>query len=123
MGVQMEVDNLENFKRASRSFLEAFSACSIMMVQGNFSVFTWSHVFTAASTGLYAFMGVMFALMVRPGSGKFFRAWVTGVVTIFADRLIHPPHFGEEMTEAVLTGCVAFIIAIIFDLTVKKKEH
>lgn len=119
----MEVDNLENFKRASRSFLEAFSATSIVMVQGNFSVFTWSHLFTALSVGLYAFMGVMFALMVRPGSGKFFRAWATGVVTVFADRIIHPPHFGEEMTQAMLTGCVAFVIAIIFDVTVKKKEN
>lgn len=119
----MEDDNLENLKRASRSFIEAFTACSIMMVQGNFSVFSWGHVFTAASTGLYVFMGVMFALMVRPGSGKFFRAWVTGVVTIFADRLIHPAHFGEDMTEAVLTGLGAFILAIIFDLTVKKKEY
>ena len=119
----MQPENiLDAIKRASRSYTEAFVSCSVMMVQLDLSAFTWSHLGTAASTGLYSFIGVMIALMARPGSSDFFRAWVTGVVTMLADRFIHPPNFGEQMTEAILTGFGAFTLAIIFDLTRKKKE-
>ena len=88
-----------------------------MMVQGNLAAFTWHHAATAASTGLYAALGVLLAIHLRPDAGKWFIAWATGIVTTFADRLIHPTHFGGDMTEALLTGFGAFLLAIIFDAT------
>lgn len=109
-------------KQSGRSLAEAFTACSIMMVQGNFSAFTLAHAGTALATGLYTAIGVLIALSIRPNSGRFFRAWVTGVVCMFADRFIHPPHFGEQFAEAFFTGLGAFFLAIIFDLTVERRD-
>jgi hypothetical protein len=113
---------IKNIKMVTRSFVEAGTSCSIMMVQANFSAFTLAHLATALSTALYAAIGVFIALIARPESGKFFRAWVTGVITMFADRFIHPGHYGSEMTEAMMTGLGAFVLALIFDLSAPKKD-
>ena len=103
--------------QAAKTFSQAWTACALMMVQGNLSVFTWHHAATAASTGFYAALGVLLALHLRPDAGKWFIAWATGIVTTFADRLMHSTHFGSDMTEAILTGFGAFLLAIIFDAT------
>ena len=103
--------------QAAKTFSQAWTACALMMVQGNLSAFTWHHAATATSTGLYAALGVLLAIHLRPDAGKWFIAWATGIVTTFADRLMHSSHFGGDMTEAVLTGFGAFLLAIIFDAT------
>ena len=103
--------------QAIKTFSQAWTACALMMVQGNLSVFSWHHAATATSTGFYAALGVLLAIHLRPDAGKWFIAWATGIVTTFAERLMHSSQFGGDMTEALLTGFGAFLLAIIFDAT------
>lgn len=102
-------------RQSGKTFSQAWTACALCMVQGDLSVFTWHHAETAASTGIYSALGVLLVLHIRPESSKWFIAWATGVVTMFADRLIHSTHFGGSMTEAIATGIGAFMLAVIFD--------
>lgn len=102
------------FRRSSRAFPEAFISCATMMVQGNFLAFTFAHAGVAATTAFYSFFGVLIMLIIWPTCGKWGRIWGVGIFTCFADMLIHPSHFGDASTEAIMTGIGAFILAMLF---------
>ena len=96
-----------------RKFSEAWTACAICMVQGNLAVFTVNHALTAAKTGLIAGLLVVFTSYFQKLDNKWLLAWMTGLMTTIADFVIHPTHFGEHYTEAVVTGIGAGILSII----------
>lgn len=102
-------------KQAAKTFSQAWTACAIVMVGGDFSVFSIDHAGVAAATGAYATFGLLLAIYLKPNSSKWFIAWVTGVVTMFADRLVHPSHYEGNMSEAFYTGLLAFFLCMVFD--------
>ena len=108
--------------QAKKTFSEAWLACAFMMVQGDLTAFTLNHAFIAASTGVYAALAILLTLHIYPKSGKFFIAWMTGLVTMLADKLTHPTHFGDAWSEALMTGIGAMCLAFLFDAIGKARK-
>ena len=96
-----------------KKFSEAWIACSTMMVQGDFTVFTKAHALTAAEVGATAGIGVVLTSYIANLDNRFLLHWVTGVVVMLADIAVHPTHFGDVWSEAVCTGIGAMILSVI----------
>ena len=83
---------------------EVWLSCMLFMVQGNIRDLTMGHALTASKVSL----GVIVTYFVAKKLLKVDRFWKTilllAIVTAIVDFLIHPTHFGEAWTEAVLTG-------------------
>jgi hypothetical protein len=97
-------------------FLQAWTACLLCMVQGDLTVLTLSHAFTASKTGLLT--GIAYWVTTKfdgdePPVWK--AAWLTGVLTMASDIAIHPTHFGEQWVEAFCTGLGAAGICFIWE--------
>ncbi len=108
--------------QAKKTFSEAWLACAFMMVQGDLTAFTLNHALVATSTGVYSALAIVLTLHLRPNAGKFFIGWMTGLVVMLADRMTHPSHFGDEWSEALMTGIGAMCLAFIFDAIVKARK-
>jgi len=86
----------------------------LCMVQGDLTVLTLNHAFTASKTGTLA--GIAYVLAAQAGvKGKWLGAYLTGVLTMLADLIVHPTHFGPHWAEAAVTGLVAVIICMVWD--------
>jgi len=89
-------------------FLQAWSACMLCMVQGDLTVLTLNHALTASKTGiLTGFAFWLTSLGDGQPKGRWYPAWVTGVLTMASDIVVHPTHFGEQWMEAACTGLAA----------------
>lgn len=100
-------------KLFGQKFFEAWSACSLVMVQGDLSALTVKHFLIAAKTG--GLTGIAFVLISLTSiKNKYAPIWLTGVLTSIADILVHPTHFGPHYAEAVTTGVVAAFFAFVF---------
>ena len=103
---------------AGRKFSEAWTSCLLCMVQGDLTVISLKHAITAGKTGLLTAMAVLLLSYSKHFSTSTYTlAWLTGVLTMLADMLIHPPHF---IGEAVLTGVGAGVLALLLDRLLKK---
>ena len=100
----------------SEKFIQAWSACMICMVQGDLSVISWSHALTASKTGILT--GLSFWLTTLGDGqpkGRWYPAWVTGVLTMVSDIVVHPTHFGDQWVEAACTGLGAAVLCFIWE--------
>ena len=103
---------------AGRKFSEAWTSCLLCMVQGDLSVISLSHIITAGKTGLLTAMSVLLLSYSKHFSySTYTLAWLTGVLTMLADMIIHPPHY---IAESVITGVGAGVLAILLDKLLKK---
>lgn len=100
-------------------FLQAWTACMAMMVQGDLTAITLYHAFTAAKTGTLAGIAFVFASII-PFTNTWVGIFLTGVLTALADIVIHPTHFGPEFLEAICTGVTAMLIAAMYSINYKK---
>lgn len=107
----------------SKSFSEAWTACSLMMVQGDLSVFTAHHAVVAAKTGVTAGIGVVIVSSFMSKPNKWALAWVTGFLTMLADVFNHPTHFGAWWMESAATGLGAGVLAIVFSTVLTKRRQ
>lgn len=97
-------------------FLQAFSACMLCMVQGDLTVLTLNHAFTASKTGLLTGIAYWITTKIDGKQGSAWKgAWLTGLLTMVADIVIHPTHFGDNWMEAFCTGLVAAGICLIWE--------
>jgi hypothetical protein len=107
---------MKAFKTISEKFTQAWSACMICMVQGDLTVLTMSHAFTASKTGILT--GLAYVLTIK-GDGEprsqWMAAWITGVLTMVSDIVVHPSHFGEQWVEAFCTGVGAAALCFIWE--------
>lgn len=97
-----------------KRFREAWTACLLCMVQGDLTVLTVSHALTASKTGTIA--GLAFVILSFSKLLKDDKMTITitiGLLTVVADYLIHPTHFGPSLAEAVCTGVGAALIAYL----------
>lgn len=85
----------------------------LFMVQGNLSALTTNHGITALKVSL----GVVTTYFVAKKILKVKNFWKTilllAAITAVIDYLVHPTHFGEAWSEAVLTGIGASAFASV----------
>jgi len=97
-------------------FLQAWSACMLCMVQGDLTVLTLGHAFTASKTGLLTGIAYWITTKIDGSESSVWKgAWLTGVLTMIADFIVHPTHFGQHWMEALCTGIGAAIICLIWE--------
>jgi len=99
-----------------QKFTMAWTACMLCMVQGDLTVLSFSHAITASKTG--ALTGLAYALVALTGKDPkttMLAAWLTGALTMAADLLVHPTHFGPEWMEALCTGVGAATLLYIWE--------
>lgn len=96
-------------------FSQAWTACMLCMVQGDLTVLTLSHAFTASKTGALAGIAFVIATYFTNINSKWFAVWLTGVLTMLSDIIIHPTHFGSNWAEAVCTGLGAAILCVLLE--------
>jgi hypothetical protein len=97
-------------------FAVAWTACMLCMVQGDLTVVSLSHAITASKTG--ALSGVAYALVSLTGKDPkttILAAALTGALTMVADLIAHPTHFGPEWMEAFCTGIGAAVLLYIWE--------
>ena len=103
-------------------FTQAWAACLFMMVEGNLTALTVNHAITAAKTGTLAGLGFVIAAQFGGDKKKWLSAWIIGAITMVADILVHPTHFGPAWLEAACTGLGAALLCALFD-TFWRKRH
>lgn len=96
-------------------FGQAWTACMLCMVQGDLTVLSLSHAMTAAKTGSLAGLAFVFTAYFTVINSKWFAAWLTGILTMVADIVVHPTHFGANWMEAACTGLGAAILCTIYE--------
>lgn len=111
---------LQKLKLLAEKFSESWTACMLCMVQGDLTVLTLNHAYTASKTGIIAGIAIVLASYWKKVNNKYGLIWLTGVLTTFADFIIHPTHFGPAWAESVVTGITAGFLAWI--LTNKKER-
>ena len=113
--------HLDKLKILAERFGQSWSACMVAMVQGDLSVLTLKHAMVASKTGLIAGIAMVIASFV-PNQSKWFGLWLIGLFTMIADYMTHPTHFGNPMSESIVTGIGAVIIALIYEKVKGKKN-
>ena len=109
----------EKAKSLAEGVSESTVACMLAMVQGNILALTIGHFMIALQTGMIAgSIAIAVGMVVRAK-----KVWVTplllGVSTAAVDYLVHPSNFGAAATEALVTGFVAGVLALLFTTVVK----
>ena len=102
---------LPKLKESGEKLVEAMTACGLMMVQGDLSVFTINHFGKALEVGLLTAVAYFAALHLEI-KNKWAPIWLTGVLTAGMDFVVHPAMFPYE---SLATGAGAMMIAIIYD--------
>jgi hypothetical protein len=111
---------LQKLKLLAEKFTESWTACMLVMVQGDLTVLTLNHAYTASKTGIIAGIAIVLASYWNKVNNKYGLIWLTGVLTTFADFIIHPSNFGPAWAESVVTGIAAGFLAWILT---KRKER
>ena len=104
-------------------FRDAFSACSLMMVQGDVTALTVNHLWTAAQTGFISAVAVTWIIIFTPRlrDNSYMLAGATGVCVAIADLAMHPSHYQGVSTEAIMTGIGAGLLTYAFTRTKPKR--
>ena len=95
-------------------FGQAFSACMIAMLQGDVTVITVTHFLTAGKVGIITAMACVIASFV-PRHTHRLGIWLTGVFTALADYVTHPSSMPGALTECLVTGLGALVLALLWD--------
>jgi len=110
---------MNRLRLMGRKFSEAWTSCILCMVQGDLSVLTVHHAVVAGKTGLYTAAAVLLlSFSKRFPNNQYILAWLTGVITMFADMISHPSH----IIENICTGLGAGLLALIISKTVRETK-
>lgn len=93
-----------------------------LMVQGNLLALTPSHAITAAKVGGITGLASVITLSILKKDSKWLNVILVGSFTTIADALVHPTHFGPELTEAVCTGLGAAVLAYIYHTFITERS-
>jgi hypothetical protein len=99
----------------AKKFGEAWTACMFMMVQGDVTVLTLNHALTASKTGMITGVAFVITSSFASINNKWANAWLTGLLTMVADIVAHPTHFGPQWLEAACTGLGAAILCYLIE--------
>jgi len=97
-------------------FWQPTAACMSCMPGSLGNVMSATHWALALQTGLVT--GALALIVSFTPAGRLYRhrwgnALLVGLLTAFADAWSHPNHFGFRHAEALLTGLVAAVIALV----------
>jgi len=97
-------------------FWQPTAACMSCMPGSLGNVMSAAHWALALQTGLVT--GALALIVSFTPAGRLYRhrwgnALLVGLLTAFADAWSHPNHFGFRHAEALLTGLVAAVIALV----------
>jgi len=106
---------VNKLKLWATKFGEAWTACMMVMVQGDVTVLTINHAITASKTGALAGLGFVAAVHICKNKNKWVGVWMTGMATMLADLIVHPTHFGPSWTEALVTGIGAAALCYLLE--------
>jgi len=111
---------LQEWKFRARLFVQRFwqptSACMTCMPGSWGNVMSAAHWMTALQTGLVTGLIVLvlsFTPLQRAFRNRFGNAAMVGVLTTLADAYSHPDHYGSGHLEALLTGVVSGLLALL----------
>ena len=104
-------------------FAQSFTACMIAMTQGDVGVITVQHFFTAGKVGIITATACVLASFI-PRHTRWVGLWLTGVFTAVADYVTHPSAMPGALTESLVTGAGAFVLAVAWDhYRLKRRTH
>lgn len=111
---------LQEWRFRARLFVQRFwqptSACMTCMPGSWGNVMSAAHWMTALQTGLVTGLIVLvlsFTPLQRAFRNRFGNAAMVGVLTALADAYSHPDHYGSGQVEALLTGVVSGLLALL----------
>lgn len=87
----------------------------ICMVQGDLTVLNINHAIMASKTGSLAGIAFVITSSFAAINNKWANAWLTGILTMAADIVAHPTHFGDQWVEAACTGLGAAILCYLLE--------
>ena len=119
--LEMKIKSL--MKDCREKFGEAWLSCLLVMVQGDIGGITLKHAWIAAKTGFFASTAYFIAMLLLGKSSPFVEIVLIGVLTACVDVLVHPTHFGEWYSEALVTGFGASILALILHFTLHRRNQ
>lgn len=103
---------LDKLRLAGRKFSEAWTSCLLCMVQGDLSVLTVQHAMIAGKTGIYTATAVfILSFSKKFPNNQYILAWLTGIITMFADMISHPSHIIENLCTGLGAGLLALILS------------
>jgi len=92
---------------------EVWLSCMLLMVQGDLSQITSGHAVTALKVSVGVVITYFVAKRVLKVKRFLHTIVLLAIITALVDYLIHPSHFGEAWSEAVLTGLGASAFATV----------
>ena len=101
----------QKVKLLAEKFSEAWTACMVCMVQGDLTVISLQHAFTASKTGILAGVAMVIASYM-PWKNPWIGIFLTGFVTMIADWITG---WSPTLIGPAMTGLGAMFIALIFD--------
>lgn len=106
----------QHFQTFFEKFSQAWAACMLCMVQGDLTVLTLGHAMTASKTGILTGCAyILTSLGDGHPKGQWYPAWVTGVLAMVSDVVVHPSHFGDHWVEAACTGAGAAFLCWMWE--------
>jgi hypothetical protein len=109
-------------KDCRAKFGEAWLSCLLVMVQGDISGLSIKHALIAAKTGFFASLAYFVVMLLLKQSSPFIEIVLIGVLTAGVDVLVHPTHFGEWYSEALVTGFGASMLALVIHFTLHNRN-
>ena len=99
-------------------------SCMINMVSGHILIMSMKHFIIASKVGLVCAggFGLVSLATSKLVQNKYFLAGYVFTATTIIDYFTHPSHFGNEYTEAIVTGLTAALISIIVSYILDKKN-
>ena len=110
-------------KFSIRVYLMTTFSCMVNTVSGHIVLMSLKHFIIASKVGLVcaAGFGLTSLATSKLMQNKYFLAGYVFLATSIIDYFTHPSHFGNEYTEAIVTGLSAAIISIIVSFVIEKK--
>ena len=99
------------------AFAVAFTACAVMMTQGDLSIFAMKHFIDASETGAITGIAMVVASLL-PFASQWINYFLVGLFTAIADSLAHMEMFPYE---AIASGFGATVLLIVYEKVFKKQ--
>lgn len=100
--------------------VEIAGVCALLMVQGDLTTLTLTHLAVASQTGLlgvFPLVGVTFTQHARILANRWASSSLVAVCTFVADAVVHASHYPGAYTEAALTAVGAFFFSLAISFT------
>ena len=105
---------MKKIKLFLQKFIESFTACGLVMVQGDLSVFELKHFYMAGEVGLLTGLAFVVVAYMNKLENDLLPIYLTGVFVAIADYLTHPSMIGGQLVEPIITGTAAMLIAFTY---------